>query len=146
MLRLNLVHEYEELEHSFVNNHNDEVVSQFVLPESRVNFVVLKNITSDSIKNSLALYGEYIYQRESCNNCHRLQDGLDLKRISLDGLGGKYSDAGHYYHLWEPESLVPESTMPAFTKLYSRKIDKEKFLEICKSKWGYFTMKKTQKK
>lgn len=99
---------------------------------------------------ALQLAGKDIYQREGCNNCHTQtvrplktevmrygeyskagefaydqpflwgskRTGPDLARI-----GGKYPDKWHEIHFDNPQSLFPESNMPAYGWLKKNKLD-----------------------
>jgi cytochrome c oxidase cbb3-type subunit 2 len=94
--------------------------------------------------------GRDIYIREGCNNCHtqtvrplrtevarygdysRAEEsawdrpflwgsrrtGPDLARV-----GGKYPDAWHYRHMANPQSMFPQSNMPAYAWLAKTKLD-----------------------
>lgn len=98
----------------------------------------------------LGLAGRDIYVREGCYGCHSQQirriraevqrygpfslagesvydrpfqwgskrTGPDLARI-----GGKYSDAWQRAHLLDPQSLVPDSNMPAYPWLQGEPVD-----------------------
>ena len=98
----------------------------------------------------LELVGKGLYIREGCYNCHSQQirplrdeverygpyslaaesmydhpfqwgskrTGPDLARV-----GGKYSDDWQVQHLIDPQSLVPESIMPAYSHLAERGVD-----------------------
>lgn len=86
-------------------------------------------------ENILKFYGEEIYKRESCFNCHTQQiEKENLQLISLDGLGGKYSSIWLYHYLLEPDALIPQSGMPPFSNLHISPLDKEFFLKVCKEK------------
>jgi cytochrome c oxidase cbb3-type subunit 2 len=99
---------------------------------------------------ALQLAGKDIYQREGCNNCHTQtvrplktevmrygeyskagefaydrpflwgskRTGPDLARI-----GGKFPDSWHYLHFANPQSMFPESNMPAYGWLKDDKLD-----------------------
>jgi len=99
---------------------------------------------------AVELEGRDIYIREGCNNCHtqtvrpirtevaRYGDyskpeefaydrpflwgskrtGPDLARI-----GGKYPDAWHYQHLYNPRSMFAKSNMPSYAWLATRPLD-----------------------
>ncbi|MBZ9567335.1 cytochrome-c oxidase, cbb3-type subunit II [Modicisalibacter tunisiensis] len=99
---------------------------------------------------ALALEGRDIYIREGCNNCHSQmirpfraeteryghysvagefvydhpflwgskRTGPDLARV-----GGRYSDAWHRAHLYNPRDVVPESIMPAYPWLFDDTLD-----------------------
>ena len=98
----------------------------------------------------LELEGRDIYIREGCNVCHSQmirpfraeteryghysvagefvydhpflwgskRTGPDLARV-----GGRYSDAWHRAHLYNPRDVVPESNMPAFPWLFDTPVD-----------------------
>lgn len=100
----------------------------------------------------LQLAGRDIYIREGCNVCHSQmvrplrseteryghysvagelvynhpfvwgskRTGPDLARV-----GGRYSDAWHRAHLYNPRDVVPESNMPAFPWFYDNTVDPE---------------------
>jgi cytochrome c oxidase cbb3-type subunit I/II len=40
-------------------------------------------------------------------------------------IGGKYGDAWHYNHMYDPASMSPGSIMPAYPWLFERQIDWE---------------------
>lgn len=99
---------------------------------------------------ALELEGRDIYIREGCNVCHTQmirpfraeteryghysvagefvydhpflwgskRTGPDLARV-----GGRYSDAWHRAHLYNPRDVVPESNMPAFPWLFSQQVN-----------------------
>lgn len=101
---------------------------------------------------AVQLEGRDIYIREGCNNCHSQmirplrseteryghysvagefvydhphlwgskRTGPDLARV-----GGRYSDAWHRLHLFNPRDVVPESNMPAYTWLFEAELDGE---------------------
>ena len=98
----------------------------------------------------LQLAGREVYLRESCGLCHTQQvrplvaevrrygaysraeeftydrpflwgskrTGPDLHRLA-----GKYSDEWHRVHLLDPQSVVPDSIMPAYPWLENRAVD-----------------------
>ncbi|WP_369602370.1 cytochrome-c oxidase, cbb3-type subunit II [Hahella sp. SMD15-11] len=100
--------------------------------------------------SALELEGRDIYIREGCHVCHTQmirpfraeteryghysvagefvydhpflwgskRTGPDLARV-----GGRYSDAWHRAHLYNPRDVVPESNMPAFPWLFRNKLD-----------------------
>ena len=99
--------------------------------------------------NALELEGRDIYIREGCHVCHTQmirpfrseteryghysvagesvdehpflwgskRTGPDLARV-----GGRYSDAWHRAHLYDPRDVVPESNMPAFPWLFDNEL------------------------
>jgi mono/diheme cytochrome c family protein len=88
----------------------------------------------DTAKSALVLYGEYIYQREDCTHCHTLPGNSNPKLISLDGVGGKYSDSWHYLHLQDPLTTVPGSDMPGYPELITKEINRQTLMELFISK------------
>lgn len=97
----------------------------------------------------LELQGFFIYKREGCYGCHsqqirRLRDEVERyghyslaaesmydfpfawgsKRTGPDlaRVGEKYSDDWHVEHLFNPRALVPESIMPAYPFMLSKKL------------------------
>jgi cytochrome c oxidase cbb3-type subunit 2 len=62
--------------------------------------------------------GETVYDRPFQFGSKRT--GPDLARV-----GGRYSDEWQRLHLTDPRALVPESNMPGYPWLASRKIDPE---------------------
>jgi cytochrome c oxidase cbb3-type subunit I/II len=101
----------------------------------------------------LELHGRDIYIREGCVNCHTQmvrpfrseterykgeyskagefvydhpflwgskRTGPDLHRV-----GGKYNDAWHFSHMWEPKDISPGSIMPSYKWLFDQSINKE---------------------
>jgi mono/diheme cytochrome c family protein len=75
----------------------------------------------------LAAYGSFIFQREKCASCHSLNANENPDLITLDGLGGKYSDYYHFLHLIDPKSVSPNSSMPAYVELASYKMSMSDF-------------------
>lgn len=90
----------------------------------------IKTPTSDSSTHWLTLYGKYIYQHESCANCHSLVDTEQSGYISLDGLSGKYPNSWHYNHLLEPQMMVPDSKMPVYAYLIDKPLNQQTFNAI----------------
>ena len=102
--------------------------------------------------DALQLEGRDIYIREGCHVCHTQmirplrteteryghysvagesvyehpflwgskRTGPDLARV-----GNRYSEDWQYAHLYDPRSVVPASTMPAFPWLFERELDGE---------------------
>lgn len=60
--------------------------------------------------------GEFIYDRPFLWGSKRT--GPDLHRV-----GGKYSDAWHYNHMWDPESMAAGSIMPRYPWLFENEIN-----------------------
>lgn len=65
-----------------------------------------------------SLSGEYAYDRPFLWGSKRT--GPDLHRI-----GDRSSSDWHANHMWEPVSVVPNSIMPAYKHLYTKKVDFE---------------------
>lgn len=67
--------------------------------------------TIDAIPSSrtpLVLYGEQIFLRENCLECHTLRDENETtERVSLDGYGGRRSGLWIYYLLTNPKAVHP---------------------------------------
>ncbi|MFQ3307653.1 MAG: cytochrome c oxidase cbb3-type subunit 2 [Candidatus Midichloriaceae bacterium] len=103
----------------------------------------------------LELEGFFIYKREGCYGCHsqqirRLKDEVERygdyslavesiydfpfawgsKRTGpdLSRVGEKYSDDWHVEHLYNPQSLVPESIMPQYPFLLNRDISMDNLI------------------
>ncbi|RMF18499.1 MAG: cytochrome-c oxidase, cbb3-type subunit II [Gammaproteobacteria bacterium] len=121
-----------------------EIIPLFFLKSTTEPVEGLKPLTA------LQLEGRDIYIREGCHVCHTQmirpfraeteryghysvagesvydhpflwgskRTGPDLARV-----GGRYSDAWHRAHLYNPRDVVPESNMPAFPWLFSQKLD-----------------------
>ena len=91
--------------------------------------ITKKGATEEKLNSQmspLVAYGEKIFKRESCKNCHTLQvEHETLQLISLDGVGGKYPSGWLYNYLFEPQSLIPESKKGSYNKLYTRPLDKK---------------------
>ncbi len=60
--------------------------------------------------------GEFVYDRPFQWGSKRT--GPDLHRV-----GGKYPDAWHWKHMWEPRSTSPGSIMPSYPWMYERDLD-----------------------
>ncbi len=60
--------------------------------------------------------GEHVYAHPFLWGSKRT--GPDLARV-----GGRYSDAWHRLHLYDPRMVVPESNMPAYPWLFKQKVD-----------------------
>lgn len=92
---------------------------------------------SDTLMSMLALYGQYVFFREDCDNCHYVSQEKQrfsyLPQISLDGVGGKYSEQWHYFHLHDPRSVSPYSEMPAYPDLFSQEADTSLLITLIKN-------------
>lgn len=121
-----------------------EIVPLFFMQKTTQPVEGLKPLTA------LELEGRDIYIREGCVGCHTQmirpfraeterygpysvagesvydhphlwgskRTGPDLARV-----GQRYSDEWHRAHLYNPRDVVPESNMPAFTWLFTSKLD-----------------------
>ncbi|HTL82185.1 MAG TPA: cytochrome-c oxidase, cbb3-type subunit I [Bacteroidia bacterium] len=116
-------------------------------------FLVKSNIpTIASVKpyTPLELEGRDIYVREGCYTCHSqmirpfrsetvrygeyskagefvydhpFQWGSKRTGPDLARIGGKYGDAWHYNHMYDPQSMSPGSIMPSYPWLFENKVD-----------------------
>ncbi|MFD2190886.1 cytochrome-c oxidase, cbb3-type subunit II [Pistricoccus aurantiacus] len=123
-----------------------EIVPLFFQKETTTPIEGLKPLTA------LELEGRDIYIREGCVGCHSQmirpfraeteryghysvagefvydhpflwgskRTGPDLARV-----GGRYSDAWHRAHLYNPRDVVPESKMPEYPWLFANTLDGE---------------------
>jgi len=121
-----------------------QIVPQFFIKETTTPIEGLKPF------GAVALEGRDIYIREGCTVCHTQmvrplraeveryghysvagesvyehpflwgskRTGPDLARV-----GGRYSDAWHKAHLYNPRNVVPESNMPSFPWLFDNTLD-----------------------
>ncbi len=77
-----------------------------------------------TLRSETARYGHYsvagedVYERPFLWGSKRT--GPDLARV-----GGRYSDAWHQAHLYNPRSVVPVSNMPAYPWLFENTLDGE---------------------
>jgi cytochrome c oxidase cbb3-type subunit I/II len=60
--------------------------------------------------------GEYVYD-------HPFQWGSKRTGPDLMRIGGKYGDAWHYNHMYDPTSMSPGSIMPSYPWLFEKQID-----------------------
>ncbi|WP_397363307.1 c-type cytochrome [Olleya sp. R77988] len=88
-------------------------------------------------KNLLAAYGQKIYNREQCNQCHTQHiENKSYKLVSLDGIGNKYSNEWLSAFLYDPKAIIHNAKMPAYKKLLKTSLDKTILTEIAKeNKW-----------
>ncbi|MCP9770604.1 hypothetical protein EGI22_22075 [Lacihabitans sp. LS3-19] len=89
-----------------------------------------KSFIVEDKPNYLALYGEYIFKRESCNNCHTFNQTKDTSFVSLDGLKGKYPASWHYNNFIDPQLFAPDSKMPPYFVLFDQKLNQSIFKQI----------------
>ncbi|MCQ8895573.1 cytochrome-c oxidase, cbb3-type subunit II [Limnobacter humi] len=100
--------------------------------------------------NALRLAGRDVYLKEGCYNCHSqmirpfraetlrygpfstagefvydhpFQWGSKRTGPDLARVGGRYTDEWHRIHLNNPRDVVPESNMPAYSWLATKKLD-----------------------
>ena len=67
-------------------------------------------------------YGEYSKAGEYVFD-HPFQWGSKRTGPDLHRVGGKYPDAWHYNHMYEPESMSPGSLMPPYPWLIANDLD-----------------------
>jgi cytochrome c oxidase cbb3-type subunit 2 len=67
-------------------------------------------------------YGHYSLAAESMYD-HPFQWGSKRTGPDLARVGNRYSDEWHVQHLRNPRSVTPQSIMPGYDFLYSRKLD-----------------------
>ena len=85
------------------------------------------------INNYLVAYGEYLYQREACGDCHVLHiNGQTSKLRSLDGVGGKYSNAILHALIEFPDAFFFQTEMPPSPHLLKTPLDKNTLEQIVK--------------
>src|SRR5688572_725661 len=73
-------------------------------------------------KDEVERYGHYSLAAESMYD-HPFQWGSKRTGPDLARVGGRYSDEWHVQHLINPQSVVPESIMPAYAFLAGRRLD-----------------------
>lgn len=86
--------------------------------------------STDTTLNYLVIYGKYVFDRENCIHCHSLDLANSNNRVSLDGIGGKYSSGRLVLTIEEPKFLYPTTTMPSFLHLNKKRIERETFNTI----------------
>jgi cytochrome c oxidase cbb3-type subunit 2 len=74
------------------------------------------------LRDEVERYGHYSLAAESMYD-HPFQWGSKRTGPDLARVGGKYSDEWHRDHLRSPQSMVPESIMPAYAFLESSELD-----------------------
>lgn len=74
------------------------------------------------MRDEVERYGHYSLAAESMYD-HPFQWGSKRTGPDLARVGGRYSDEWHIDHLRDPQSVVPESIMPAYAFLRDRHID-----------------------
>lgn len=78
-----------------------------------------------SNNDALVRYGEYVYERENCAQCHTLQLNETSDLVSLDGLGGKYKNGWLVLLMEEPEYLISDTKMPSHKHLFKQALSTE---------------------
>ena len=73
-------------------------------------------------RSEVARYGEYSKAGEFVYD-HPFQWGSKRTGPDLARIGGKYGDAWHYNHMFDPASMSPGSIMPSYGWLFDSKID-----------------------
>jgi cytochrome c oxidase cbb3-type subunit 2 len=76
------------------------------------------------LRDEVERYGHYSLAAESMYD-HPFQWGSKRTGPDLARVGGKYSDAWHVQHMIDPRALVPESIMPPYKFLATKKLDPE---------------------
>ncbi len=76
------------------------------------------------LRDEVERYGHYSLAAESMYD-HPFQWGSKRSGPDLARVGAKYSDAWHFQHLTDPRSVVPESVMPPYQFLASKRVDPE---------------------
>ncbi|HWA62994.1 MAG TPA: cytochrome-c oxidase, cbb3-type subunit II [Caulobacteraceae bacterium] len=74
------------------------------------------------LRDEVERYGHYSLAAESMYD-HPFQWGSKRTGPDLARVGGKYSDAWHRDHLFNPRSVVPESVMPPYAFLADKDLD-----------------------
>jgi cytochrome c oxidase cbb3-type subunit 2 len=74
------------------------------------------------MRDEVERYGHYSLAAESMYD-HPFQWGSKRTGPDLARVGGRYSDEWHRDHLYDPQSVVPESVMPKYGFLEHRMID-----------------------
>jgi len=74
-----------------------------------------------SLRDEVERYGHYSLAAESKYD-HPFQWGSKRTGPDLARVGGKYSDEWHVQHMVDPRSLVPESIMPGYPFLATKRL------------------------
>lgn len=85
-------------------------------------------------KKSLIKYGEYIYKRENCKQCHTLKVNESKSLISLDGLKDKYDNTWHFLNLMDSFMVTANDTMPTYKSLNKSILNFKNFRKITRLK------------
>lgn len=76
------------------------------------------------MRDEVERYGHYSLAAESMYD-HPFQWGSKRTGPDLARVGGRYSDDWHVQHMVKPQSVVPESIMPAYGFLLDRELDRD---------------------
>jgi len=101
-------------------------------------FKFQKNETYSKI-DALERYGEYVYNRENCAQCHTLQLDENPDLVSLDGLSGKFKSGWLVLLMEEPQYLIPYTKMPSHKHLFEQALSTEiteNELHFSKNDWN----------
>jgi cytochrome c oxidase cbb3-type subunit 2 len=85
-----------------------------------------------TLRDEVERYGHYSLAAESMYD-HPFQWGSKRTGPDLARVGGKYSDQWHVEHMINPRSVVPESIMPGYPWLATRKLNAENIAERLKT-------------
>ncbi len=86
---------------------------------------VIAGVDMNLQDNILVRYGEYLYEREDCASCHTLEVAETSEQlVSLDGLGGKYSNEWYYIYFADPSALIFDSQKDDYSHLYEGSLDR----------------------
>ena len=77
-----------------------------------------------SLRDEVERYGHYSLAAESMYD-HPFQWGSKRTGPDLARVGGRYSDEWHVTHMIDPRSIVPESVMPGYPLLATKRLDYE---------------------
>jgi len=81
------------------------------------------------MRDEVERYGHYSLAAESMYD-HPFQWGSKRTGPDLARVGGRYSDGWHLDHMTDPQSVVPESVMPAYGFLSEVEIDPEHITDL----------------
>ena len=84
------------------------------------------------MRDEVERYGHYSLAAESMYD-HPHQWGSKRTGPDLARVGGRYSDAWHVDHLIDPQSVVPESTMPKYAFLMETKVEADHIEALLKT-------------
>ena len=100
------------------------------------NIFIAKTAVPQAEVNPAYYYGQQIYTKENCSSCHNFNilEKTDGK-VSLDGIGNKYSDAWLYYYFFEPSSVYPASEKKAYDHLYQNEVDYDLLSKLIKKNY-----------